>query len=69
MVEDEQADAQAKPEKLAIGVPGGFDVGGKPERFEDEHSLAVLPGGALVPLPCPELPEQVLNAITAIQVS
>lgn len=56
-----------KPEKMAIGVPGGFNVDEPVHRYEDQWSLAVMPGAMLIPLPCPELPEQVLSSIASIQ--
>ncbi|KAG7673554.1 hypothetical protein KSW81_006756 [Nannochloris sp. 'desiccata'] len=63
----EAAEEPDKPDKLAIGVPGGFDVGKPKENIEEECSLAVLPLGTLVPLPCPDLPASVLESIISIQ--
>lgn len=36
--------------------------------IERETALVVLPSQLRIPLPCPELPEAVLNSITAVQV-
>jgi len=57
-----------KPDKLAIGVSGGFNVDKPKETIEEECSMAVMPRCALVPLPCPDLPAQVLESIISIQV-
>ena len=38
-------------------------------KIEKESALVVMPGRQRVPLPCPELPELVLNAIDAVVVS
>lgn len=65
----EEPEEPAKPEKLAIGVAGGFDLGKPKEKIEEECSLAVLPFGALLPLPCPDLPAQVIESIVSIQVN
>lgn len=64
----EEADEPAQPEKLAIGVPGGFDLGKPKEKIEEECAVAVMPEGLLVPLPCPDLPPQILDSVTSIQV-
>ena len=57
-----------KPDKMAIGVPGGFDLGKPKEKVEEECALAIIPAGALLPLPCPDLPAEVIDSITSIQV-
>jgi hypothetical protein len=64
----EASEEPDKPDKLAIGVSGGFDVGKPKETIEEECSLAVMPPGTLVPLPCTDLPAQVLESIISIQV-
>ena len=67
--EEQQQQAEA-PEKLALGVQGGFAVGGPPKhRIEKELALVVFPGRQSVPLPCPALPEIVLRVIDAVVVS
>lgn len=48
-------------------MPGGFNVNEPQDKYEDHWAVAVLPGDTLVPLPCPELPEAVLDSITSIQ--
>jgi len=68
MDEEETEEPVAVPNKLAIGVPGGFTEEGKREEFETRYSLAVMPEDILIPLPCTVLPEQVLDSITSVQV-
>ena len=65
----EEAEEAGKPDKLAIGVSGGFEVGKPKEKIEEECSLAIMPNGILVPLPCPELPSEVIDSIISIQAS
>lgn len=43
-------------------------VDAKKHKIEMELALVLMPTRLRVPLPCPELPELVLSAITAIQV-
>ncbi|KAK9805947.1 hypothetical protein WJX73_007684 [Symbiochloris irregularis] len=57
---------QAQPDKMAVGGQGGFQVD-KQYEIEKEAAVVVLPSQQRIALPCPELPELVLNAITAIQ--
>jgi ubiquitin carboxyl-terminal hydrolase 5/13 len=59
----------AVPTRLAIGGGGGFQVDKKDYTIEKECSLALMPKRILIPLPNPELPELVLQAVGAIQVS
>lgn len=67
--EEQQQQAEA-PDKLALGVQGGFALGGPPKhRIEKERALVVFPGRQSVPLPCPDLPEIVLRVIDAVVVS
>ena len=48
--------------KLAIGVDGGFDITDKNKHeFDEINSIVILPQFAVIPLPNPELPEQVLS--------
>eukprot|EP00879_Flechtneria_rotunda_P017301 GHRR01018124.1.p1 GENE.GHRR01018124.1~~GHRR01018124.1.p1 ORF type:complete len:265 (+),score=52.51 GHRR01018124.1:327-1121(+) len=77
MSEEEMAamaavEAANKPTKLALGAEGGFALEAqKTYTLEKSASLVVLQGAEqtrlTVPLPCPDLPELVLNVITAIQ--
>ena len=60
------AKAEAKPNKLAIGGEGGFQVGGPKYDIEKTRSLVIMPEIITIPLPCPQLPELVLNAINGI---
>ncbi|KAK9828649.1 hypothetical protein WJX72_001313 [[Myrmecia] bisecta] len=64
--EEERAKVDARPEKLAIGGDGGFQAEPDKFRIEKQQALVVYPQGLRVQLPCPELPELVLNAINAI---
>ncbi len=66
--EEELGKASEAPDKLAIGVEGGFQVDAKKYRVEKEYALALMPARLRVELPCPELPELVLRAITSVQV-
>mmetsp|Transcript_30229 Transcript_30229/g.81233 ORF Transcript_30229/g.81233 Transcript_30229/m.81233 type:complete len:847 (+) Transcript_30229:96-2636(+) len=61
------ASADAAPTKLAIGVDGGFASEGTAAETVVENALFVLPQGASVALPCPELPELVLQALEAVR--
>lgn len=62
-----------KPTKLALGTDGGFSTESQKDFTLDKTASLVVVQGAgqprlTVPLPCPELPEFVLNVINAIQV-
>ena len=59
---------QPKPDKLAIGVEGGFDAA-VTHRVEKDYALVLMPARLRVPLPCAELPQLVLDAIASVQVS
>ena len=67
--QEKQLEKKARPDKLALGGDGGFQL--EEDKFEVEKSqaLTVLPEGVEIPLPCPELPEIVLNAIKGVMVS
>lgn len=56
------------PEKLAIGVPGGFDATKPRELIEEDLSLAVMPAEIIIPLPCDQLPSAIADCIASIQV-
>lgn len=65
---EEKSKQEQAPEKLAIGGDSGFQVD-SPSYNIDKHSELILLGSDVkVPLPCPELPELVINAVSAIQV-
>lgn len=49
--------------KLAIGTEGGFQVEPKYDVVK-VHTLVVMPAGSEVPLPCADLPELVIQAVT-----
>jgi len=54
------------PTRMAIGGEGGFNV--NEEKFDvvKDHALVIMPESTRVPLPCPALPEFVINAVTAL---
>jgi ubiquitin carboxyl-terminal hydrolase 5/13 len=66
--EEEAAKLGSRPEKLAIGGEGGFQLDADRFTLQKDFSLAVLPEMLTVPLPCPDLPELVLGAIQGVQV-
>jgi ubiquitin carboxyl-terminal hydrolase 5/13 len=63
--EDEQS---SEPEKLAIGVPGGFNIDGPKHRIEEEFGLAVMPSGSIIPLNSGDIPPNVMDSIISVQV-
>lgn len=66
--DEEQAARDVAPTKMAIGGDHGFQVGQKNYNIAKEQCLVLMPEKTAITLPCPDLPELVLNAITAIQV-
>ena len=64
----EQTAREVAPTKMAIGGDHGFQVGQKGYNIAEEQCLVLMPERTTIPLPCPELPELILNAIAAIQV-
>ncbi|GFW95543.1 ubiquitin carboxyl-terminal hydrolase 5 [Trichonephila clavipes] len=56
----------SNPTKLAIGLEGGFNVGGKKYEYEDHNSIVLLPDFHVISLPCPDLPESVQLSIGSI---
>ena len=67
--DDEMITTNNAPKKMKLGGEDGFQVDKKNYTIEKQVSLVLMPDRAVVPLPCPELPELVLNAIAAIEVS
>ena len=64
-----EEEAAANPTKLGIGVAGGFALGEDKYDVIKEHGLVLFEGGAekvRVALPCPELPELIINACTSL---
>ena len=57
------------PEKLAIGGDGGFQVDSPADKTETKSELVLLDANIRIPLPCPDLPELIINVINAIQVT
>ncbi|GAX82603.1 hypothetical protein CEUSTIGMA_g10029.t1 [Chlamydomonas eustigma] len=64
--EEELEASKAAPEKMAIGGEGGFNIGAPKYKFDKERSLVVFPSRMRIPLPCPDLPELVIQVIDAI---
>ena len=66
--ESHEGEEKTKPSKLAFGagVEGGFQPEGPPTAVETARSLLVLPQRVSIPLPCPDLPELVLQAAAAV---
>lgn len=60
----DQSDLQ--PTKLAIGVEGGFQVGGLDYEIEKTHSLFILPERISIPYPNPSIPQFVCGIIDAV---
>ena len=65
---EEEAARREKPTQLAVGGDMGFQVDAKPYSLEKTQALVVLPQGMRIPLPCPQLPELILQSLTAIAV-
>lgn len=66
--EEELEKLEAKPDRLAIGGEGGFQVDKNKYSVEKVFSLVIMPEKLTVTLPCPELPEIILQTIKAVQV-
>ena len=66
--QEKQLEQQARPDKLAIGGDGGFQLEEDKREVEKSQALMVLPQGLELLLPCPELPEMVLSAIKGVMV-
>lgn len=65
---EEKSKQEQAPEKLAIGGDSGFQVDSPSYNIGKHSELILLGSDVKVPLPCPELPELVINAVSAIQV-
>ena len=66
--QEKQLEKKARPDKLALGGDGGFQLEEDKYEVEKTQALTVLPEGVEIPLPCPELPEIVLSAIKGVMV-
>lgn len=66
--EDEMAKLEAKPDRLAIGGEGGFQVDKDKYNVEKVFTLVIMPEKLTVALPCPHLPEVILQTVKAVQV-
>lgn len=65
---EEKLKQEQAPEKLAIGGDSGFQVDSASHNIDKHSELILLGSDVKVPFPCPELPELVTNAVSAIQV-
>lgn len=68
LTQEQKAEAAARPDRMAIGGKGGFQVDKEEFTISKEQALFVAPSGTRIPLPEPDLPTVVLNAVAAIQV-
>ena len=66
--EEELEKLESKPEKMAIGMEGGFQVDKEKFKIEKSYALVFFPDEQTFPLPNPDLPLQLQLAITKIQV-
>ena len=66
---EEQEKQEQTPEKLAIGGDSGFQVDSHSYNIAKQSELVLLGSSIKIPLPCSDLPELVINAINAIQVT
>lgn len=64
---EERQKQEQTPEKLAIGGDSGFQVDSPAHSIEKRSELVLLGANIRVPLPCPDLPELIINAVDAIQ--
>lgn len=60
---EEQLQQDQAPEKLGIGGDSGFQVDRPAYNIDKRSELILLGSNIKVPLPCPQLPEYVINAI------
>lgn len=67
-LKEDEVKPEGAPTKLAIGGDDGFQVDKKKYGIDKETALVIMPERTVIPLPCPELPELVLNAIAGIEV-
>ncbi len=65
---EEKQKQEQTPEKLAIGGDSGFQVDSPADKTEKHSELVLLSANVRVPLPCPDLPELIINAVDAVQV-
>lgn len=68
LTEEQQEAQEAKPERMALGGGGGFQVGAPKHRIEEERAIVVLPEMWSLPLPNTSLPEQVSASVAGILV-
>jgi hypothetical protein len=66
---EEEAQNGAVPNKMAIGGDGGFQLEKDKTKIEKEHALIAMPMKLTITLPCPDLPEIVLQSIKSVMVS
>jgi len=63
---EEEEDTNTAPTKMNIGGEGGFQLSKKQYNLDKRLALVVMPGQQRIELPCPQLPEVVLQAISAV---
>lgn len=68
LTQEQQESQEAKPERMALGGGGGFQIGAPKYKIEEERALVVLPELWSLPLPNAALPEQVFASIAGILV-
>ncbi|CAG2114220.1 unnamed protein product, partial [Medioppia subpectinata] len=67
MPQSDCEETKPKITKLAIGIEGGFDVNSQPkQQFDEINSVVILPQFTVIPLPNPDLPEQLLQSISMV---
>lgn len=67
--EEELKEFDKAPEKMAIGVEGGFQVDKARFKIEKSFELVILPEMQTIALPCDALPQKLNDAIAKIQVT
>ena len=66
--QEEQELQASKPERLALGGGGGFQVNAPQHTIEEHRAIVVLPEEFSLALPHAALPEQVSMAVAGILV-
>ena len=68
LTQEQQEAQEAKPERLALGGGGGFQVSAPKHKIEEERAIVVLPEMLRLALPNAALPERVSAAVAGILV-
>ena len=69
LTQEQQEEHEAKPERLALGGGGGFQVSAPKHRIEEQRAIVILPEMLRLALPNAALPEQVSAAVAGVLVS